>query len=183
MIGDVHVILEVPVQTVMSEDKQEQAPVSGQETRTADDRPRRTRVLKKGKIIFQGGLRSFPCIVRNLSDGGAMLQFETAFMAPPQFELQIDLENFEVTCEKRWEDGLKMGVQFISEKRIVGAQRAQSLKTSEEALKSEIDLLHDSPDNFFTRQHMMDDGKRSQQQPVRRARPAGSGKPAFGKRR
>lgn len=173
---------EIPVQTVMTDIKQENPPASGPETGAAEDRPRRVRVLKKGKIIFQGGLRSFPCIVRNLSEGGALLQFETAFMAPPQFDLQIDLENFEVTCEKRWEDGLKCGVQFISEKRIVGAQRAQSLKTSEEALKSEIDIMHDSPDNFFTRQHMMDGTPTSHQQ-VRKPRPAGASKPAFGKRR
>ncbi|WP_420411331.1 PilZ domain-containing protein [Roseibium sp.] len=166
----------------MSDEKQEQALMSGQETGAPEDRPRRTRVLKKGKIVFQGGLRSFPCIVRNLSEGGALLQFETAFMSPPQFDLHIDLENFEVSCEKRWEDGLKIGVQFITEKRTVSAQRAQTLKTSEEALKSEIDIMHDSPDNFFTRQHMVDDQKHTRQ-PVRRTRPAGSGKSGFGKRR
>lgn len=149
----------------------------------AADRPRRSRVLKKGKIVFQGGLRSAPCIVRNLSDGGALLQFETAFLLPPQFDLHIDLENFEVSCEKRWEDGLKCGVQFISDKRQVVAQRGQSLKSSEDALKSEIDVLQDSPHNFFTRNAMMNASRPAQPQPVRRTRPAPSGKPSFGKRR
>jgi|GEM_PF-288134 len=146
------------------------------------ERERRARVFKKGKMIFQNGLRSIPCTVRNISSGGAMLQFDAAYMLPKEFELHIDLEDFEVTCERRWEDGLKCGVQFISEKRPIGLQRVQTLKTSEEALKSEIDTLHDSPDNFFTRQHMIDDG-RAQQQMERRPRPASGGKPAFGKRR
>lgn len=149
----------------------------------AADRPRRSRVLKKGKIVFQGGLRSAPCIVRNLSDGGALLQFETAFLLPPQFELHIDLENFEVSCEKRWEDGLKCGVQFISGRRQVVAQRSQALKSSEEALKSELDPMHDSPNNFFTRRSMMDTGPAAQPQPVHRPRPAAGGRATFGKRR
>lgn len=167
----------------MSDGKHEQALLNGQEATTLEDRPRRTRVLKKGKIVFQGGLRSVPCIVRNLSEGGALLQFETAFLLPPQFDLHIDLENFEVECEKRWEQGLKIGVQFIGEKRSVSAMRSQSLQTSEEALKSEIDVMHDSPDNFFTRQHSGGKGNDGEQHSVRRTRPAGGGKPGFGKRR
>ncbi len=155
-----------------------------------DGRERRTRVLKKGKIVFQGGLRSLPCIVRNLSDGGALLQFEQAFLLPPQFDLHIDLENFEVTCVKRWEEGLRCGVQFIGEKRQVVAQRAQILKTSEAALNVETDPNQESLDDFFVRSARdQKDGRQQhaqqnlgQQQPVRRTRPAG-GKPGFGKRR
>lgn len=149
------------------------------------ERPRRARVFKKGKLVFQGGLRSVPCVVRNVSEGGALLQFEQAFMLPKEFELRIDLEDYEVTCERRWEDGLKCGVEFVGEKRPVHAQRSQVLKTSEEALKSEIDVIHDSPDNFFTRQRMINETEAAdhQAQPVRRTRPAGGGKPGFGKRR
>jgi hypothetical protein len=97
-------------------------------------RERRARVFKKGKMVFQHGLRSIPCIVRNLSDNGALLEFEQAYMLPREFDLHIDLENYEVTCERRWEEGLRCGVQFISEKRYVTAQRAQVLRSSEDAL-------------------------------------------------
>jgi len=145
-------------------------------------RERRARVFKKGKMVFQHGLRSIPCTVRNISEGGAMLEFEQAYMLPREFDLHIDLENYEVTCERRWEDGLRCGVQFISEKRRVSAQRAQVLKTSEEALKSELDDRRDSPDNFFQRKHF-DDPQNVSQGTQRRARPASSGKPSFGKRR
>ncbi|MEP4766366.1 MAG: PilZ domain-containing protein [Roseibium sp.] len=145
-------------------------------------RQRRTRILKKGKIIFQGGLRSIPCIVRNLSEGGAMLQFEQAFLLPQEFQLQMDLEDFEVTCVRRWEDGLQFGVQFISEKRSIGRMRAQVLKSSEEALTKQTDEQQESLDGFFQRRHM-DDPKPVAEQPVRRTRPAGSSKPGFGKRR
>lgn len=146
-------------------------------------RARRTRVLKKGRIIFQRGLRSIPCIVRDLSDGGAKLQFENAFMLPKQFDLHIDLEDFEVTCERRWEEGLTCGVQFVGEKRYVNRQRAQVLKTSEDALKTELDELTDARDDFFTRNRDRSSDPMPQQ-PVRRTRPSGgAGKPTFGKRR
>lgn len=178
------------IDETMSDAKPEQAPVTTDNTEATDGRARRTRVLKKGKIVFQGGLRSLPCIVRNLSDGGALLQFEQAFLLPAQFDLHIDLENFEVTCEKRWEDGLKCGVQFIGEKRQVMAQRAQILKTSENALTTETNTNQESLDDFFVRRaREQKDGQQQRQQglaqpqPTRRTRPAGSGKPGFGKRR
>jgi len=146
-------------------------------------RARRARVFKKGKMVFQHGLRSIPCIVRNISEGGALLEFEQAFMLPKEFDLHIDLESYEVTCERRWEEGLRCGVQFISEKRPVSAQRAQVLHTSEEALTKELDERRDSPDNFFQRKHF-DDPQGVPQGQTRKARPtAGGGKPTFGKRR
>ncbi len=145
-------------------------------------RARRARVFKKGKMIFQGGLRSIPCIVRNISDGGVMLQFEQAYMLPKEFSLRMDLEDYEATCELRWQEGLRCGVQFIGEKRPVSAARAQVLKSSEEALKTELDERRDSPDNFFARKQVTE--PQTAPQP-RRTKPAGTGggKPAFGKRR
>ena len=94
----------------------------------------RARVFKKGKMVFENGLRSIPCTVRNLADGGALLEFEQAYLLPTEFELFIELEDYEVTCERRWEDGLRCGVQFVGEKRHTARQRAQVLKTSETAL-------------------------------------------------
>ncbi|MHA7773711.1 PilZ domain-containing protein [Roseibium sp. M-1] len=146
-------------------------------------RERRARVFKKGKMVFQHGLRSIPCIVRNISDGGAMLEFEQAYMLPREFDLHIDLENYEVTCERRWEEGLRCGVQFISEKRPAAAMRAQVLRTSEEALKNEVDERTDSPDNFFQRRHF-NDGEEDRRASGRRVRTVDSaGRPTFGKRR
>jgi PilZ domain-containing protein len=148
------------------------------------DRPKRARVFKKGKMVFQNGLRSLPCMVRNVSEGGAMLEFETAFLLPQEFNLYIDLEDYEVTCERRWEKGLRCGVEFISEKRHKSAQRAQVLKTSEEALKKDTDNRQESPDSFFSRRKEED--TRRTVEPVntaRSTRATSGGKQGFGKRR
>ena len=97
-------------------------------------RSRRARVFKKGRMIFENGLRSLPCTVRNVSDGGAQLQFDEPHLLPKEFELQIDLDGVMVSCERRWEDGLDCGVMFVGEKREVTRKGDQSLKSSEEAL-------------------------------------------------
>jgi len=147
------------------------------------ERARRARSLKRGKLVFQRGLRSVPCIVRNLSEGGAKLEFEQAFLLPQEFVLQIDLEDFEVTCEKRWVDGLRCGVAFISEKRRVGKLRSQVLGTSEHAMVEEDNDRQVSPDDFFARRRRSEQQTPSQPLPVRSSRPSGDGKPGFGKRR
>jgi len=148
------------------------------------DRARRSRALKKGKLIFNRGLRSVPCIVRNLSETGAKLEFEQAYLLPQEFVLQIDLEDFEVTCQRRWEDGLRCGVEFISGKRAVGQLRSQTLKSSDDALTEEIDELRDSPDNFFSRKRVQDEKRRDEaEQPSRGARRTANTTKGFGRRR
>lgn len=97
-------------------------------------RHQRARVLKKATVLFKDGLRSAPCVVRNISETGARLEFEHAYLVPTEFELRIELEGFEVSCERRWEDGLTCGVQFISEKRPIKRARAQVLTSSDSAL-------------------------------------------------
>lgn len=97
-------------------------------------REHRARVLKKAKVLFKEGLRSVPCVVRNISPHGARLEFDQAYLIPKEFELRIELEGFEVTCERRWEEGLACGVQFVSEKRPIKLERTQVLRPSDQAL-------------------------------------------------
>lgn len=149
-----------------------------------NERARRSRALKKGKLIFNRGLRSVPCIVRNLSDSGAKLEFEQAYLLPQEFVLQIDLEDFEVTCQRRWEDGLRCGVEFISGKRAVGQMRSQTLKSSDDALTEEIDELRDSPDNFFSRKRVLDRKRPDESEDAEaNTRPTASSAKGFGRRR
>lgn len=147
------------------------------------ERAPRPRSLKRGKLVFQRGLRSVPCIVRNLSENGAKLEFEQAFLLPPEFVLQIDLEDFEVTCEKRWADGLRCGVEFISAKRRVGKLRSQVLRASEQAMAEAHDDRQVSPDDFFARKRNSEKQAPAPSEPVRASRPSGAGKSGFGKRR
>jgi len=142
-------------------------------------RARRARVYKKGKMVFQNGLRSIPCVVRNISDGGAMLEFDQPYILPKDFELYIDLEDYEVTCERRWETGLKCGVMFTSERRHVPQKRYQTLNPSDAVLQNGFDAFH--ADQGETEQEAESEeqtGSADASQNV-----PGGGKPSFGRRR
>ncbi|WP_305986345.1 PilZ domain-containing protein [Roseibium sp. MMSF_3544] len=161
------------------------APQQNADPQEAEDfvpRARRARVYKKGKMVFQNGLRSIPCVVRNISDGGAMLEFEQPYILPKDFELYIDLEDYEVSCERRWEEGLKCGVMFTSSKRHVSQQRAQVLKSSETALQARLDPAWGDLEKPLEAEEHEQEPDASEDTGRRNTPPAG-GKPAFGKRR
>lgn len=142
-------------------------------------RARRARVYKKGKMVFQNGLRSIPCVVRNISDGGAMLEFDQPYILPKDFELYIDLEDYEVSCERRWETGLKCGVMFTSDRRHVPQKRYQTLSPSDAVLQNGFDAFH--PDQEASGQDAESEdpsGSTDVADPV-----PSSNKPSFGRRR
>lgn len=66
-------------------------------------------MLKSGKIFL--GSRATACTVRNLSETGACLEFDSTFGLPPTFEFVLpggDRRN----CKVVWLVGSRMGVQF-----------------------------------------------------------------------
>ena len=54
-------------------------------------RSQRFRVLKGATIAFEGN--DLACTVRNLSDGGAALDFASTLNVPPSFTLVIELQS------------------------------------------------------------------------------------------
>jgi hypothetical protein len=70
----------------------------------------RVRTLKKGSIVLQHGSSVYDCIVRNLSETGAMLQVG-GFNIPSHFELRVDkIPHHE--CTVRWRAQNSIGVSF-----------------------------------------------------------------------
>lgn len=73
--------------------------------------PRR-RVLKSGKIAFNGRHSVFDCTVRNLSDGGALLLFPRPPVLPAAFELRLEDGTIH-ECRQAWQSMTAMGVAFL----------------------------------------------------------------------
>lgn len=69
-----------------------------------------------------GGRAPEPCVVRNLSDGGARLEFNGAVELPAIFRLVIEAKGFDAECAVRRQDGNVVGVEFVG----VGAGRTLS---------------------------------------------------------
>jgi hypothetical protein len=80
----------------------------------ADNRRRaqRVRALKQGKIVFNNGYGAFDCVIRNLSDRGAMLALSETATIPSHFELRLDAPRPVRQCVVRWRTHDRIGVEF-----------------------------------------------------------------------
>lgn len=74
----------------------------------------RARMLKGGRIVFNAGFSAMDCTVRNLSEGGARLQFGTTQGIPNTFDLYITGNTGETkhACVVRWRTPVAIGVEF-----------------------------------------------------------------------
>ena len=69
----------------------------------------RVRMLKSGKILL--GKANVPCTVRNISDGGALLQVQATFGLPSEFDFVLD-DKPPRACKVVWLDATTLRVQF-----------------------------------------------------------------------
>ena len=72
--------------------------------------PRR-KTFKTGKIIYHKGLLNQPCLVRDLSSGGAKLQIDPPFECPEEFLLEL-INQAPRPCEVVWKKGDNVGARF-----------------------------------------------------------------------
>lgn len=71
-------------------------------------------VIMGATILYNDRKITIPCRVRDISETGARLEFETQQLLPHRFELKIrDLPILH--CELRWAKGTRAGVQFVEE--------------------------------------------------------------------
>lgn len=73
----------------------------------------RRSVLKAAQIVFNDRKSVLNCRIRNLSDGGARLEFATSQLLPHAFELHMT--GMPVRhCALRWAKGRLAGVSFVT---------------------------------------------------------------------
>jgi len=85
----------------------------------------RRRVLKGGIVAFNDHYSSLPCTVRDISDTGARLRIEGSMNAPDRFDLIIEIDGFEASCEVVSRKASELAVRFVSPPRRVAPRRAQ----------------------------------------------------------
>ncbi len=71
----------------------------------------RLRTLKGGLIIF-GTAAAIDCVIRNMSETGALLAVNP-FGIPDEFTLVIKPEMRKRACQVAWRSVEKMGVRFV----------------------------------------------------------------------
>ena len=84
---------------------------SPQDKRRRQDRKT---VLKGAKVVFNNGKSMLVCRVRDLSPGGARLEFPPRQALPDSFELHVTGQPVR-QCERRWVRNNIVGVRFVAE--------------------------------------------------------------------
>ncbi len=138
-------------------------------------RSRRQRVLISGYISFEGHFASIPCMIRNLSETGALILLNHPGPVPQQFTLYLELQGYRVECERAWMKGLKVGAHFIGEKIKTRISRDQHVETSENALSEAM------RQSMAAREHSHEPKPAPPPEPAKKS--LGPAAPAFGKRR
>ena len=72
---------------------------------------RRQKVLKEGKVLLSERV-SIDCLVRDISSGGARLEFFAPVNLPREFRLRIVSADLTVPAAIAWERQLEAGVRF-----------------------------------------------------------------------
>ena len=72
---------------------------------------RRT-ILKGAKVVFNNGKGVLVCRVRDLSPGGARLEFPPRQALPDSFDLHVTGQPVR-HCERRWTRNNIVGVRFV----------------------------------------------------------------------
>jgi hypothetical protein len=79
-------------------------------------REHRQRTLKAGRIIV-ARQSTLDCLIRNLSERGALVEIGVAQALPPKFEFLLVDANTIRDAELRWQRGQRAGIEFMSEAR------------------------------------------------------------------
>lgn len=90
---------------------------------------KRRRILKAGVIAFNDHFMTYNCTVRELSETGARLRVDDVMGIPDHFDLVIELDAMEYTCEAVWRRQGEMGVRFVGPPRARSRTRAQVVTT------------------------------------------------------
>jgi len=72
----------------------------------------RARRLLSARLSFNHHWSTMDCVVRNLSDDGALLEFPAPVMLPNDFDIELTDRRHRYHAKLRWQDGRRVGVAF-----------------------------------------------------------------------
>lgn len=108
----------------------------------------RQRTLLGARVVFNNRRSTLDCVVRNLSDAGALILISDAVALPAVFELEIEHKRRIYGARFRWRDGERVGIALnerpSTTAEIVPLDHARRLKQCEQSnaqLKARIQQL------------------------------------------
>jgi hypothetical protein len=98
----------------------------------------RRRVLKAGLVAYNDRHSTLSCTVRDISATGARVRVEGSVSAPDTFDLIIQIDGLEASCQVVWRNGSEVGVRFLAAPRMVAAKRQQVINALAPAEKPSL---------------------------------------------
>lgn len=74
----------------------------------------RQRTVRAAITRFEGLLSPIPCVMLDISRGGARLHLHNPHEVPDQFQLHLESENSLHKCEVVWRSANEIGVKFVT---------------------------------------------------------------------
>ncbi len=107
---------------------------------------RRGRTYLGGKVAFDNRFCTMDCIVRNLSQNGAMLVFPGPVMVPAVFDIQIHNQGESRRARIIWRTETEIGISLVAQSHsavisIEAARRIKQLEADRDALERRVAAL------------------------------------------
>lgn len=139
------------------------------------DRAYRQRTYKSAFIYNKGYNGKRACILRNISETGALLQIEHIAGLPSHFTVGVELDAFEVAAKWIWREEERVGVQFEGPLEPIESKRTQVLYLSDDPRLME-DEQPDRNQMQFGGRSAREIGERNAASSIRKRRSPGFGK-------
>lgn len=93
----------------------------------------RRRILKGARLSFNNKFCVVDCVLRNITEHGAFLEFSDAVLVPDKFRLHNEMDGYDVDCEVVRRVRNSVGVQFAGEKEYYKPKRIQTVGAARSA--------------------------------------------------
>jgi hypothetical protein len=87
-------------------------------------------------FIDVSGRPGVACVIRNLSEGGALIELFQTTELPPAVGLRLPNTKIMIDCEIVRSTGNKLGIKFKPQHGSIGAEARRALKTAGDALNA-----------------------------------------------
>jgi len=109
----------------------------------------RSRTYRGGQVAFNNRWSTMECLVRNLSEGGARIEFAEPAFIPDDLDLIVPLRGYSTSVRVVWRQARAMGVSFVEKNTgtiipIEVARQIRKLKTERDMLARRVKELSGS---------------------------------------
>jgi hypothetical protein len=112
-------------------------------------REHRGRTYLGGKIAFNNRWCTIDCLVRNMSEGGAKLEFAEPVQVPGELDLIIPMKGDSRRVQVVWRRAKTLGITFVDKAGSVipidAARKIRKLKEERDMLARRVRELSESP--------------------------------------